>query len=99
LATVRGRGFNQRANSRQANPNESKENQGKILAFPWIPLAESGLFNGLQRKKIKNFFSGFTRATGCGQSPKPLTRAASRGRSRSSLASFSLRGIIAEISV
>jgi predicted amino acid racemase len=84
LATVRGRGFNLRANSRQENPNESKENQGKILAFPWIPSAESGLFNGLQRKKIKNFFSGFTRATGCGQSPKPLTRAASRGRPRSS---------------
>jgi hypothetical protein len=39
----------------QDNPNESKENQGKSLAFPWIPLAESGLSNGLQRipnKKI-----------------------------------------------
>jgi hypothetical protein len=28
-----------------------KEIQGKKLAFPWIPLVESGLFNGLQRKK------------------------------------------------
>jgi hypothetical protein len=28
--------------------------QGKTLAFPWIPLVESGLFNGLQRIQIKN---------------------------------------------
>src|ERR1700677_3615624 len=27
--------------------------QGKELAFPWIPLVESGLFNGLQRIQIK----------------------------------------------
>jgi len=27
--------------------------QGKKLAFPWIPLVESGLFNGLQRIQIK----------------------------------------------
>jgi hypothetical protein len=58
------RGYNQRASSCQENPNESKENQGKILAFPWIPLAESGLFNGLRRIQIKNFFSDFTRVTG-----------------------------------
>jgi hypothetical protein len=32
---------------------ESKEVQGKKLAFPWIPLVESGLFNALQRKKKK----------------------------------------------
>jgi hypothetical protein len=30
---------------------KSKEIQGKKLAFPWIPLAESRLFNALQRKK------------------------------------------------
>jgi hypothetical protein len=35
--------------------NESKENQGNLLGFPWIPLAESGLFNGLQRIQIKKF--------------------------------------------
>jgi hypothetical protein len=34
---------------------KSKENQGKKLAFPWIPLVESGLFNRLLRKKVKNF--------------------------------------------
>jgi hypothetical protein len=33
---------------------KSKENQEKKLVFPWIPLAESGFFNGLQRKKLKN---------------------------------------------
>jgi hypothetical protein len=32
---------------------KSKGIQGKKLALPWIPLVESGLFNGLQRKKIK----------------------------------------------
>ena len=33
------------------SPNKSKENQGKPrkkLGFPWIPLAELGLFNGLR---------------------------------------------------
>ncbi|HEY5206113.1 MAG TPA: hypothetical protein VIJ63_16140 [Roseiarcus sp.] len=33
--------------------NESKGIQGKLLVFPWIPLAESGLFKGLQRIQIK----------------------------------------------
>jgi hypothetical protein len=33
---------------------KSKLIQGKILAFAWIPLAESGLFKGLWRKKQKN---------------------------------------------
>jgi hypothetical protein len=28
-----------------------------LLGFPWIPLAESGLFNGLQRIQVKKFFS------------------------------------------
>jgi hypothetical protein len=36
------------------NANKSKEIQAKKLAFPWIPLVESGLFNGLQRIQIKN---------------------------------------------
>jgi hypothetical protein len=30
-----------------------KENQGKILAFPWIPLVEFGLFKGLSAKNKK----------------------------------------------
>jgi hypothetical protein len=29
--------------------------QGKKLAFPCIPLAESGLINGLRRIQVKNF--------------------------------------------
>jgi hypothetical protein len=33
--------------------SKSKGIQGKKLVFPWIPLVESGLFNALQRKKIK----------------------------------------------
>jgi hypothetical protein len=36
---------------------KSKEIQIKLLVFPWIPLADSGLFNGLQRIQIKNFVS------------------------------------------
>jgi hypothetical protein len=35
-------------------PNKTKGIQGKRLGLPWIPLADSGLFNELQRKKIKN---------------------------------------------
>jgi hypothetical protein len=41
------------------DPRESKKNQGipnkKGLGFPWNPLAETGLFNELQPKKIKKF--------------------------------------------
>jgi hypothetical protein len=40
--------------ARELAASQSKENQGKMLGFPWIPLAESGLFNGLQRKNRKN---------------------------------------------
>jgi hypothetical protein len=36
---------------------KSKEIQGERLGFPWIPLAESGLFNGLWRIQIKKSFS------------------------------------------
>jgi hypothetical protein len=34
--------------------NKSKENQAKILGFPWIYSSDSGLFNGLRRIQIKN---------------------------------------------
>jgi hypothetical protein len=46
-------------------PRQCKEIQGKFLASPWIPLAESGLFNGLQRKKDKKTSAGRTRVWGC----------------------------------
>jgi hypothetical protein len=36
---------------------KTKQIQIKLLVFPWIPLADSGLFNGLQRIQIKNFVS------------------------------------------
>jgi hypothetical protein len=39
----------------QENPRKTKEIQIKRLGFPWIRLAETGLFNGLQPKKIKIF--------------------------------------------
>jgi hypothetical protein len=38
---------------RQTKPNKSKENQEKRLGFPWIPLAESWFFKGLQRIQVK----------------------------------------------
>jgi hypothetical protein len=41
----------------QINPSKSKLKQAKKLAFPWIPLAESGLFNGLQRIQNKKILS------------------------------------------
>jgi hypothetical protein len=37
--------------SGESPARESKENQRKKLGLPWIPLAESGLFRGLQVKK------------------------------------------------
>jgi hypothetical protein len=45
-------------NKKQEKPRKSKEVQGKSLAFPWIPLAEMGLFNGLQRIQIKKSPAG-----------------------------------------
>jgi hypothetical protein len=39
----------------QINPSKSKLKQAKKLAFPWISLADSGLFNGLLRIQIKIF--------------------------------------------
>src|ERR1700728_1483115 len=38
---------------RELTASKSKENQGKRLGFPCIPLVESGLFNGLWRKNKK----------------------------------------------
>jgi hypothetical protein len=36
---------------REPSPNKCKKNQTKSLVFPFIFLAEFGLFNGLQQKK------------------------------------------------
>src|SRR5277367_5638610 len=41
---------------RQINASKTKEIQAKRLGFPWIPLAGSGLFNGLRRIQIKKSF-------------------------------------------
>jgi hypothetical protein len=43
---------------RRTKPNKSKEIQGKRLGFPWIPLAELGLFKGLRRIQIKKSSAG-----------------------------------------
>jgi hypothetical protein len=43
---------------RELAARRSKENQGKKLGFPWIPLVESGLFNRLQRKQEKKPAAG-----------------------------------------
>jgi hypothetical protein len=36
-------------------PSYVYRDQGKRLGFPWIPLADSGLFNGLRGIQIKKF--------------------------------------------
>jgi hypothetical protein len=36
-----------------------------MLGFPWISLADSGLFNGLRAKKIKFSLALTTRVSGC----------------------------------
>jgi hypothetical protein len=51
--------------------------QGKELAFPWIPLVESGLFNGLQRIQIKKshgpgFLQFVSAIAPCPRSQTPL---------------------------
>jgi hypothetical protein len=48
------------------NPRKTKEIQGKLLGFPWVPLAELGLSNGLQRIQIKESSCVSTRLPGCG---------------------------------
>jgi hypothetical protein len=53
---------------REFPPNKSKKNQmnqGKSLASPLIPLAELGLFNGLQRIQIKQFPTAVSGCASC----------------------------------
>jgi hypothetical protein len=47
------RKYNQSVNCLQGNARKSKEIQAKKLAFPCFSLAETGLFNGLQRVQTK----------------------------------------------
>src|SRR5580700_9615194 len=64
----RGRGLIREAPAQpkgEFRARKVKKNQGKILAFPWISLAESGLFNGLWRIQIKNLGLVSTRLSGC----------------------------------
>jgi hypothetical protein len=56
---------------RELAARKSKENQGKRLGFPWIPLAESTLFNELQRIQIRKSATDSTRLRGCAQMPVP----------------------------
>jgi hypothetical protein len=61
----------------QINPSKSNEIQTKKLGFPWIPLADSGLFNGLQRIQIKNFPALAQVAPSClKRIPSPFTASA-----------------------
>jgi hypothetical protein len=55
-----------------------------LLGFSWIPLAESGLFNGLQRIQIKKFFLLAIRVSGCA-SPHRVARSESWFRSAESI--------------
>jgi hypothetical protein len=82
-------GYNLRASYVQVNPRKTKQNQGKMLGFPWIPLAESGLFKGLQRIQIKKSSPASTLVTGCALNPLgethslPFTQASTaRGSTR-----------------
>src|ERR1700689_2023370 len=57
---------------RQINANKTKLIQAKKLAFPWIPLAELGLFNALRRIQIKKSYFLATRVPGCAKRPQTL---------------------------
>jgi hypothetical protein len=39
---------------RELRPSKSKQNQGKLLGFPWFYSSESGLFKALRAKNKKN---------------------------------------------
>jgi hypothetical protein len=54
---------------RELSANKCKEMQVKSLAFPFIPFAEFGLFNGLQAIQIKKSASAPTRVPGCELEP------------------------------
>jgi hypothetical protein len=58
--------------------------QEERLGFPWIPLAESGLFNELRRIQTKKFFplaaSASSLSKGCGPLTKPPMTPASGNR-------------------
>jgi hypothetical protein len=43
----------------QIKPRKTKQIQEKVLGFSWIPFADSGLFNGLQRIQIKKIWFPF----------------------------------------
>jgi hypothetical protein len=46
----------------EIHANKTKKNQTnprKVLGFSWIPFADSGLFNGLQRIQIKKIWFPF----------------------------------------
>ena len=64
---------------RQINPRKSKQFQEKRLGFPWIPLADSGLFNGLRRIQVKKS-SLWLQAGGTPPSPRPLRLGAAIGK-------------------
>jgi hypothetical protein len=57
---------------RQINARKTKEIQAKKLAFPWISLADFGLFNGLRRIQIKKSYFLATRVLGCAKRPRTL---------------------------
>jgi hypothetical protein len=45
----------------------------KKLSFAFISFGESGLFNGLRAKKIKNSARVLTRVMGCAETPSPAS--------------------------
>jgi hypothetical protein len=47
----REHGLGTAAKSVQATPSIAKQIQAKLLGFTWFYSSESGLFNGLRRKK------------------------------------------------
>jgi hypothetical protein len=56
--------------------------KGKGLSFPFKNFSESGLFNGLQAKKIKNFDCLSARVAGCEQPLPHQTRDGNPSRNR-----------------
>jgi hypothetical protein len=70
----------------------------KFLSFPFINFSESGLFKGLQAKKIKKFLARRTRVPGCAPNMSNSARLHSKLSSRRARVTESSIDILAAVS-
>jgi hypothetical protein len=72
--------------------------KAKVLSFVFNNFSESGLFNGLRAKKIKQFLAGLTRVSSCNPNMSNSTPLHSSGQLSRSPVNESSINIIARVS-